>query len=132
MKFLPKMKRQPNFLDRVSLGYVINPLNEEDTYGLIKFRLRKAGLQDGHVLFTEKAVKQACIHTQGYPRKITQLCHDALINMLRQEKKIVDDLYKTFIVSNNSLKAEILLRDIDESLTKFTSEVERKNISKET
>ena len=90
-EFTQKMRRQPNFLDRVSMGYVINPLNEEDTKGLINYRLKMAGMNSEKVLFTDKALKQIYIQTQGFPRKITALCHDSLIAMLRNNKKIVDE-----------------------------------------
>ena len=43
------------------------------------------------ILFTDKALKQIYIHTQGFPRRITVLCHNSLIAMLRSNKKIVDE-----------------------------------------
>jgi general secretion pathway protein A len=90
-EFLHKMRRQPNFLDRISLGYVINPLNEIDTKGLINFRLQKAGLNSNNIFFTDKAIRLIHTHTQGYPRRIAMFCHNALIEMLRQNKKVVDE-----------------------------------------
>ena len=90
-EFLHKMRRQPNFLDRISLGYVINPLNEEDTKGLINFRLQKAGLNSNRIFFTDKSIKLIHTHTQGYPRRIAMFCHESLIAMLRQNKKVVDE-----------------------------------------
>ncbi|MFC1726323.1 ExeA family protein [candidate division KSB1 bacterium] len=92
-EFLQKMKRQQNFLDRVSLGYVINPLNEEDTKGLIKFRLEKAGLDNNKVLFTDAAMRLIHIHSQGFPRKITNFAHNSLIAMLRDDRKIIDEKF---------------------------------------
>ncbi len=90
-EFLQKMKRQPNFLDRVSMGYVINPLNEKDSVGLIIHRLKMAGLNSNRALFTDKALKQIYIQSRGFPRKITVLCNDSLIAMLRNNKKFVDE-----------------------------------------
>jgi len=90
-EFLHKMKRQQNFLDRISLGYVINPLNEEDTKGLIQYRIKTAGFNSDRTLFTDKAMKLIYIHTQGYPRRITTFCHDSLIKMIRDDKKAVDE-----------------------------------------
>lgn len=90
-EFMHKIKRQSNFFDRISMGYVINPLNEEDTIALINYRLRMAGLNSDKILFTDKAIKQIYIHTQGFPRKINIFCHNALISMLRNNKKIVDE-----------------------------------------
>ncbi len=90
-EFLHKMKRQPNFLDRISMGYTLNAMNEDDSKGLIQYRLKKAGLKDGKVLFTDKALKLIHIHTQGFPRKIAMFCHMVLITMIRQNKKVVDE-----------------------------------------
>lgn len=97
-EFLHKMKRQPNFLDRIALGYNINPLNEEDTRGLINFRLKTAGLDSGRILFTDRATNLIYTHTQGYPRRIAMFCHDALISLIRQNKKVVDEKYALDII----------------------------------
>lgn len=92
-EFLHKMRRQPNFLDRISLGYNINPLNLEDTKGMIIFRLQTAGMNSNRILFTDKAIRLIYTHTQGYPRRIAMFCHDALISMIRQNKKVIDEKY---------------------------------------
>jgi len=92
-EFLHKMRRQPNFLDRISMGYNINPLNLEDSKGLINFRLKIAGMNSNRILFTDKAIRLIYTHTQGYPRRLTMFCHDALISMIRQNKKVVDEKY---------------------------------------
>lgn len=101
-EFMQKMKRQRNFLDRVVMGYVINPLNEEDTKGLILYRLRKSGMEPDRVLFTDKALRQVFLHTQGSPRKITMLCHDALIAMIREEKTMVDEKMIADLINQKS------------------------------
>jgi len=90
-EFMVKIKRQPNFLDRISLGYVINPINEEDTKGLIQYRLKKAGYRGKYPLFTDEAVSKIYQYTQGYPRKITQFCHNVLIELLRNGKDQVEE-----------------------------------------
>ena len=90
-EFLHKMRRQPNFLDRISLNYVLNPLNEEDAKGMINHRLKRSGLDDGRILFTDKAVKLIHMHTQGFPRRISMFCHNALIETIRTNKKVVDE-----------------------------------------
>jgi len=92
-EFLHKMRRQPNFLDRISLGYNINPLNLEDTKGMINYRLQRAGMNPNRILFTDKAIRLIHTHTQGYPRRLSMFCHDALISMIRQNKKVVDEKY---------------------------------------
>lgn len=58
---------------------------------MIRFRLESAGLPDGQTLFAPEAI--AAIHrfTQGYPRKISRLCHNALEALVMQEKRLVDE-----------------------------------------
>ena len=92
-EFLHKMKRQPNFLDRIAMGYVINPLNVEDTKGIINYRLKAAGLNLNRILFTDKSIKLIHTHTQGFPRRIEMFCHEALILMIRQNKKVIDEKF---------------------------------------
>lgn len=97
-EFLHKMRRQPNFLDRISLGYNINPLNLKDSKGMINFRLKIAGMNSNRILFTDKAIGLIYTHTQGYPRRIAMFCHDSLISMIRQNKKVVDEKFVLDII----------------------------------
>lgn len=90
LEILPRLKRQPNFLDRVNLKYHINPFDEHETKEMILFRMQKAGIQPGAALFTEEAIKLIYEKTQGYPRKITQLCHSCLEYLVMQEKRLLD------------------------------------------
>ncbi|MFC1704074.1 ExeA family protein [Candidatus Omnitrophota bacterium] len=91
MELLPRLKKVRNFMDRVSLKYIINPLDENETRSLIAFRLRQAGYKRQEPLFTEGAIKQIFEFSHGYPRKIALLCHNALEQLVMQEKSIVDE-----------------------------------------
>ncbi|MFH0858173.1 MAG: AAA family ATPase [Candidatus Omnitrophota bacterium] len=90
IELLPRIKKVHNFLDRVSLKYTINPLDENETKEMINFRLRQAGYNWQKSLFTDEAIKLIYQYTQGYPRKISILCHDALEAIVMQEGLIVD------------------------------------------
>ncbi|MFB0506670.1 MAG: ExeA family protein [Thermodesulfobacteriota bacterium] len=90
MEFSNRVKGVENFLDRVNLKYVFLPLNEINTRKMIDFRLRIAGLNSGRSLFTDDAYMAIYMETLGYPRKIINLCHHALLTMLIKEKEIVD------------------------------------------
>ena len=46
MELLPRIKKIRNFMDRVSLKYIINPLDENQTREMIEFRLQKAGYEN--------------------------------------------------------------------------------------
>src|SRR3989338_6388228 len=78
MEFLPALRSIKNLWDRVSLKYVLNPLDEQETRELILFRLERAGFTSREPLFTDEAIREIYQATQGYPRRIALLCHDAL------------------------------------------------------
>jgi general secretion pathway protein A len=73
----------------VSLKYVLNPLDERETKELIVFRLRQAGFSDREPLFSEEAIREIYYATQGYPRRIALLCHDALERLVMDRQPVV-------------------------------------------
>lgn len=91
MELLPRIKRINNFFDRITLKYIINPLDEGETKDMIEFRLRQAGYNCGDRLFADGAIKLIHDHTMGYPRRIAVLCHNALEELVMRDKKIVDE-----------------------------------------
>lgn len=78
LEVLPTLRTQRALWDRVSLRYVLNPLDERETEAMIEFRLRQAGYVGREMLFDEEAFQEIYLATQGYPRRIALLCHDAL------------------------------------------------------
>ncbi len=90
MELLPRITRMPNFLDRAALKYIINPLDESETAHLIQFRLQAAGLTNGQVVFSPEAIHDIHQSTQGYPRRIAMLCHQALEALVMHERNMVD------------------------------------------
>lgn len=90
IEIIPRIKRIRNFMDRIALKYTLNPIDEAETQELILFRLRQAGFAGKQNLFTEDAVRLIYRQTQGYPRKIAMLCHDAMEMMVMKELLVVD------------------------------------------
>ena len=90
MELLPRIREMKNLWDRISLKSVIDPLDEADTEAMIAFRLRKAGYAARRNLFTAEAIREIYRHTQGSPRRITTLCHDALERVVISDKDEVD------------------------------------------
>lgn len=78
MELLPRIQKIRNFMDRISLKYIINPLDETGTGAMIEFRLKQAGYHGERKLFLPEAVRRIYEHTQGYPRRIAMVCHDAV------------------------------------------------------
>ena len=77
--------KYPNFEDRISFDFEIGPINLEDMKGMIDHRIQITGGVAGS-WFTEEAILKIHKNTQGYPRKITQLCHQILLAMISEEK----------------------------------------------
>jgi len=90
MELLPKIRNIPNLWDRISLKYVLNPLDEYETREMIDFRLKKAGLRSSAPFFTPDAVKEIYQYTQGYPRRIAMICHNALKELVMSSQPLVD------------------------------------------
>lgn len=91
MELLPRISRMTNFWDRIALKYVLNPLGQDEIREVIDFRLRQAGYKGAAPLFTNEAIRLIWDHTQGYPRKLSLLCHNALESLIMYDKKIVDE-----------------------------------------
>lgn len=90
MELLPKIKRIKNFYDRIALKYIINPLDEKETEEMINFRLKAAGLSSAKRLFDSESIKLIFDSSQGYPRKISLLCHNALEELIIAKREVVD------------------------------------------
>jgi general secretion pathway protein A len=98
MELLPRLSRMENFWDRIAMKYVLNPLDMEEVRDMIAFRLGQAGYRGEGPLFTDSAIQRIWEHTQGYPRKLAQLCHNALEALIMYDRTLVDEaLVQTLI-----------------------------------
>lgn len=86
-----KLKAIPNFFDRVSFKYVLNPLDFEETKNLVEYRIRCAGYASRSRLFLDDAIHLIHKVSGGYPRKITLLCHRALKHLVMKSQWAVDE-----------------------------------------
>lgn len=102
VELLLRIKRIRNFMDRISLKYTINPLDENETKQMIEFRLSQAGYNGQNNLFNEEAIKLIYQHSQGYPRRISMLCHDALEMLVMREKTLVNEEIIKELIANNT------------------------------
>lgn len=101
MELLPRISAIRNLWDRIALKYILNPLDEEETKELIAFRLMHAGYVSRYPLFTDAAINMIYNHTQGYPRRIAMLCHDALEYLVMHNKELVTDKVVQDIVNKD-------------------------------
>ncbi len=90
MELLPRISGIKNLWDRISLKYVINPLEENEVREMIDFRLKEAGYVSRYPVFTDNSIRAIFNYTQGYPRKIAMLCHDALEYLVMYKKEMID------------------------------------------
>jgi len=90
IELLDRLRTRRNFLDRIALRYILNPLQEHEVADMINYRLTVAGYQGERPLFTEDAIHAIYEATGGLPRPITMLCHNALEFLVLNEREIVD------------------------------------------
>lgn len=90
VELLPRLRKIRNFMDRIALKYLINPLDEAETKQMIDFRLQQAGYKNQPPLFTDEAIKLIYEYSQGYPRRIAMLCHDCLVRLVMDESTEVN------------------------------------------
>lgn len=116
MELHAKILSIPNFFDRISFKYTLNPLSFEETKEMIEFRIRRAGYQAKMHLFLKEAVKEIHMVTRGYPRQITMLCHKALKELVLKNQSVVDaktieEIVKSEIKTGWNRKNLVLLRN---------------------
>lgn len=80
----------PNFFDRISFKFTLNPLDFDETREMVEFRVRQAGYKANMHIFLDDALKEIHQYSRGYPRQITMLCHKALKNLVLKNKFVVD------------------------------------------
>ncbi|MFH2138397.1 MAG: AAA family ATPase [Candidatus Omnitrophota bacterium] len=91
MELHSKIINIPNFIDRISFKYTLNPLDGEEVRQMIEFRVRQAGYQSNIHLFLDRAIKEIHRHTGGYPRRINMLCHKLLKQLVMKNQFVVDE-----------------------------------------
>ena len=90
MELHSKIANIPNFFDRISFKYTLNPLGFDETKEMIEFRIRQAGYKANMHLFLDEAIREIYQYSRGYPRQITMLCHKALKSLVLKKKFVID------------------------------------------
>lgn len=102
MELLPRVKKIRNFADRISLKYILNPLDVNETKDMIEFRLKQAGYTLGERLFSDKAMELIYQYTQGYPRRISNICHLALEELVMVSGNIIEEKMISEIIKRDN------------------------------
>jgi general secretion pathway protein A len=103
LELLPKIREMKNLMDRISMKYMINPLDDVETKEMIEFRIKQAGYRSTLPLFKEDAIVEIYQQTQGYPRQISMLCHNALKSLVMESKVVVDRDVVRKVVAENTI-----------------------------
>ena len=74
-------------LQRISVRYHIRPLDLEDSQEYITTRLKIAGSENGHKIFSKSVIKAIYQYSQGYPRLINILADNSLLLGYSRGKK---------------------------------------------
>jgi len=90
-EFAGLLREHENFADRINLNYPLGPLDFEDTRSMIRFRLSRAASDyERPTLFSDSAFRAIYEITDGYPRKIVNLCHQVVLAMIVQNRTKAD------------------------------------------
>ena len=90
VELMPNLVHMQNLLDRISFKTILEPLDEAQTKEMIHYRIRQAGFKGKYYVFLDEAIKEIHYATQGYPRKISMLCHKALKETVMRNREVVD------------------------------------------
>jgi general secretion pathway protein A len=89
-EFENTIKKYANFADRINLYHYLQPLSFRDTRMMIKFRLEKSKEANKKIdIFSYPALLKIYRVTEGYPRKIINLCHHCVLAMIVQNRSKV-------------------------------------------
>ena len=89
-EFENTIKKYANFADRINLYHYLKPLSFRDTRMMIKFRLEKSKEPNKKIdIFSYPALLKIYRITEGYPRKIINLCHHCILTMIVQNRNRV-------------------------------------------
>jgi general secretion pathway protein A len=89
-EFENAVKKYANFADRINLYHYLKPLSFRDTRMMIKFRLEKSKEANKKIeIFSYPALLKIYRITEGYPRKIINLCHHCILAMIVQNRSKV-------------------------------------------
>ncbi|MCL4512901.1 MAG: AAA family ATPase [Candidatus Eremiobacteraeota bacterium] len=88
-ELMEQMRQMPNLTDRITSLFFLSPLDRIGTHDLIRFRLKQAGLPDDRELFSEEAKDRIYDYGKGNVRKVVNLCHDLIEELVIRERNVV-------------------------------------------
>ncbi|MGD9305147.1 MAG: AAA family ATPase [Desulfobacterales bacterium] len=90
LEFEKIIQKHPNFADRINLYHYLKPLNFRDTRSMIKFRLEQSRASGKRLeLFSLAGLMAIYRFSDGYPRKVINLCHQSILTMIIQNRNSI-------------------------------------------
>jgi general secretion pathway protein A len=90
LKLKLERKNMRQFAQRVSMDFVLKPLDRDEVKDYILHRMKVAGRQAEDSLFTDSAYERIYQASHGYPRLINILCEGALVYGYADELTTID------------------------------------------
>ncbi|MDI6839374.1 MAG: AAA family ATPase [bacterium] len=84
-----KIRKNKQLAQRIAMGYHLDPLSQEETWGYIAHRLEVAGGRSS--IFTEQCLKPVYENSGGIPRRINQICDMSLVVGFDKKADKVDE-----------------------------------------
>ena len=76
---------------RIGIRREIEPLGDREVRNYIEHRLKVAGYEGHHKLFSEKALDLICHSSKGIPRMVNILCDNSLLTAYGLRKRKIDE-----------------------------------------
>ncbi|MGD8763517.1 MAG: AAA family ATPase [Desulfobacteraceae bacterium] len=90
LEFEKIIQKHPNFADRINLYHYLKPLNFRETRSMIKFRLEQSRASGKRLeLFSLAGLMAIYRFSDGYPRKVINLCHQSILTMIIQNRNSI-------------------------------------------
>lgn len=106
LKLKLERKTMRQFAQRVTLDYVLEPLEADETRTYIVYRMRVAGREDGEDLFTPTAYERIYQVSRGIPRLINILCDGALVYGFADELNTIDADVINEVVNDKKIRGQ--------------------------
>lgn len=85
-----KLAKVPALEQRMSIRYLLDKLDVQESGALVEHRLRVAGYSGDHSAFTPDAIYEMHKYTDGTPRLICQMADNALMVGMAKKAQMID------------------------------------------
>lgn len=93
-----------NLADRVDAWIRLEPLDELTANAVVRYRLERAGMVTGNVVFSDEALRTIVAASAGLPRRLTTLAHDAMLEAAERSSARVFEEHATAAARNRGLR----------------------------